>query len=66
MNARHRETDRRAIGQHIGAALRHARAACGLNLEQAPLDAIQREAGHALDCLTLIVWDRKNGHEGGE
>jgi hypothetical protein len=45
------DVDRRAIGQHIGAALRHARAACELNLKRAPLDSVRRKAGHAIDCL---------------
>ena len=48
--------DRRVRGMHIGAALRHARAAASLNLDGAPVDEIRREAGHALDCLCVIVW----------
>ena len=48
--------ERRTWGSHIGAALRHARAAAMLNLDGASADKVLREAGHALDCLGAIVW----------
>lgn len=50
--------DRRGIGQHIGAVLRHARNACRLNLDGATVDAIKRELGHVIDCAGVVVWDR--------
>jgi hypothetical protein len=57
------DVDRRILGQHIGAALRHARAACELNLRHASLDAIRREAGKAIDCLGVLVWVRDGARD---
>lgn len=54
---------RYAAGLHIGAALRHARAACELNLRRAPLEAVSREAAKAVDCLGPLVWIRPEGHD---
>jgi hypothetical protein len=53
MDRSRQDKDRRAIGRHIGAAVRHVRAACELNLKGAPLDSIRRNAGSAIDFLWL-------------
>jgi len=58
MDATLQDTGRRAIGQHIGAVLRHARNAAELNLKRAALDLIRHELGHAIDCAGLVVWKR--------
>ena len=54
------DPDRRIIGQHIGAALRHAREACRLNLEGALVESVKHELGHVIDCAGLVVWDRED------
>lgn len=55
MGASMQDTDRRAIGQQIGDALRHLRAACELNLDGAALELIQREARNAISSLGDVV-----------
>jgi hypothetical protein len=62
MDAMSQDAGRRAIGQHIGAGLRHARTACELNLRRASLDAIQHEVGKAIDCLRL-AWNGDGGRD---
>jgi hypothetical protein len=57
MDAPRINTDRRIIGQHIGGVLRHAREAARLNLNGAPLESIERELGHAIDCAGALVWN---------
>ena len=60
MDAPRMNTERRATGQHIGAALRHARAACERNLKGDEM-AVRREAAQAIAALSKIV--NGGGHE---
>ena len=57
------DTDRRIVGQHIGAALRHAREASRRNLAKAPIEEIRRQCAKALDCLGCIVWEPERGND---
>ena len=65
MDTTSQDGDRRTVGQHIGAALRHAREACRLNLAGAPLHAVRREASKAVDCLGALVWTQLRGERDG-
>jgi hypothetical protein len=53
-------TERQAARQHIGAALRHTRAACERNLKGDEMAVVRRQAALAIAELAKIV---NGGHD---